>query len=182
MPSTHPSVGLWKICVMRPRMVGPDTTMSASEATSGASTKRSPSLLSKSEPERMSAGVTNLTTLTVVPAYSRGAVAKNAAIAARIHNSWYDCLVAGQIGNEVCNEASSLLTTNCCLHRRTFQTTMVMASRSHCSNPFPHRYCPCSAQYGERHVRDCSARNGQDAHKRAGPRCGNVMICPDGAP
>src|SRR5215467_1609129 len=169
MPSTQPSVGLWKICVIRPRVVGPDTTISASVATSGASTKRSPSLLSRSEPDRISAGVTNLATLTVVPALSRGAVAKNAAIAARITNNWYDCLV-GQIRNEVCkrvcNEVCSQSTTNCCPHRRTFQTIMVMASRSHCSNPYPHRFCPCSARYGERHVRDCSARNGQDAHKR----------------
>src|SRR5215831_7726818 len=174
MPSTQPSVGLWKICVIRPRVVGPDTTISASVATSGASTNRSPSLLSRSEPEHISVGVTNLATLTVVPALSRGAVAKNAAIAARITNSWYGCLVAGEMSNErcnsvcrqVCNDVCSQLTTNCCLHRRTFQTTMVMASRSHCSNPYPHRFCPCSARYGERHVRDCSARNGQDAHKR----------------
>jgi hypothetical protein len=69
------------------------------------------------------------------------------------------------IGNDVRNDSHSEPTTNCCSHRRTFQTAIVMACPLPRSN-FPHRFCACSVRCGERLVRDCSARNGRDAHKR----------------
>jgi hypothetical protein len=87
-------------------------------------------------------------------------------------SSRYDNLVAGQACNEVNNEVGKLVrndaepTTSCCSHRRTFQIAIVMAFPLPRSNPFPHRFCACSVRCGERLVRDCSAPNGRDAHKR----------------